>query len=81
MNGQVERMNRTLKEATVNATNTTATTSSGRISRSPGCLKHARQFKTLRGLTPCEHVHHVSTEEPERFRLHPSHDILGPSGR
>jgi hypothetical protein len=39
---------------------------------------HARQLKTLRGLTPCEHVRQVWTKEPERFRLDPSHHIPGP---
>src|SRR3954470_11812788 len=39
---------------------------------------HARRLKTLRGLTPYEHVLQVWTKEPERFRLDPSHHIPGP---
>ncbi len=34
---------------------------------------HARGLKTLRGLTPYEHVHQARTKEPEHFRLDPSH--------
>src|SRR5206468_4686218 len=39
---------------------------------------HARRLKTLRGITPYEHVLQVWTKEPERFRLNPSHYIPGP---
>ncbi len=39
---------------------------------------HARRLKTLRGLTPYEHVLQTWTKEPERFRLDPSHHIPGP---
>jgi hypothetical protein len=39
---------------------------------------HARRLKTLRGLTPYEHVLQVWTKEPERFRFDPSHHIPGP---
>ena len=39
---------------------------------------HARRLKTLRGLTPYEHVLQVWTKEPERFTLDPSHHIPGP---
>ncbi|GEP12439.1 hypothetical protein MGN01_42840 [Methylobacterium gnaphalii] len=38
----------------------------------------ARRLKTLRGLTPYEHVLHVWMKEPERFRLDPSHHMPGP---
>jgi hypothetical protein len=59
-----------------------------RISANPGvaprCLipldayNHARRLKTLRGLTPYEHILQVWTKEPDRFRLDPSHHIPGP---
>ena len=39
---------------------------------------HARRLKTLRGLTPYEHVCRVWTKEPQCFRRDPSHHITGP---
>ncbi|MBA9064436.1 hypothetical protein GGQ91_003837, partial [Methylobacterium fujisawaense] len=39
---------------------------------------HARRLKTLRGLTPYEHVLQVWTKQPKRFKLDPSHHIPGP---
>lgn len=38
---------------------------------------HVRRVKTLRGLTPCEHVLQIWTKEHERFRLNLSHHIPG----
>lgn len=40
----------------------------------------ARRPKTLRGLTPCEHVVTCRTEEPDLFRIDPSHHMPGPNG-
>jgi hypothetical protein len=39
---------------------------------------HARRLKTLRGLTPYEVIGQAWTNEPTRFKLDPSHHILGP---
>jgi hypothetical protein len=39
---------------------------------------HALRLKTLRGLTPYEFVYQVWTNEPDRFRLDPSHRSTGP---
>jgi transposase InsO family protein len=78
-NGQVERMNRTLKEATVKRYHYE---SHGQLRTHLqlflDAYNHARRLKTLRGLTPYEHVLRVWTKEPERFRLDPSHHIPGP---
>jgi len=39
---------------------------------------YGRRLKTLRGLTPYEFICQTWTNEPERFRLDPSHHIPGP---
>ena len=39
---------------------------------------HAHRLKTLRGLTPCEFIRQVWANEPDRFRLDPSHHIPEP---
>ena len=70
-NGQVERMNRTLKDATVKRYDY----DSHEQLRTDLQL---RRLKTLRGLTPYEHVLQVWTKDPERFRLDPSYHIPGP---
>src|SRR4051794_9067216 len=51
---------------------------SGHLQLFLDAYNHARRLKTLRGLTPYEHVLQVWTKEPERFRLDPSHHIPGP---
>jgi len=78
-NGQVERMNRTLKEATVKRYHYESHDQlRTHLQLFLDAYNHARRLKTLRGLTPYEHVLQVWTKEPERFRLDPSHHILGP---
>ncbi len=37
------------------------------------------RLKTLRGLTPYEFICQAWTKQPERFRLDPSHHMLGPN--
>jgi hypothetical protein len=37
----------------------------------------AKPFKTLRGLTPYEHICKVWTTQPNRFRLNPLHHTVG----
>jgi len=37
----------------------------------------AKRFKTLRGLTPYEHICKVWTTQPNWFRLDPLHHIVG----
>jgi len=78
-NGQVERMNRTLKEATVKRYHYESHDQlRTHLQLFLDAYNHARRLKTLRGLTPYEHVLQVWTKEPERFRLDPSHHIPGP---
>jgi transposase InsO family protein len=78
-NGQVERMNRTVKEATVKRYHYDSHDQlRAHLNLFVDAYNHARRLKTLRGLTPYEFICQVWTKEPERFRLDPSHHIPGP---
>ena len=78
-NGQVERMNRTLKDATVKRYHYDTHDQLGaHLALFVDAYNHARRLKTLRGLTPYEFIVQTWTREPERFRLDPSHHIPGP---
>ncbi|MBM2716243.1 IS481 family transposase, partial [Mesorhizobium caraganae] len=39
----------------------------------------AKRLKSLSGLTPFEHICKIWTEQPQRFRLNPSHHMAGPN--
>ena len=79
-NGQVERMNRTLKEATVRRYHHE---SHGQLRRHLDDFINAynfgRRLKTLRGLTPYETISAAWTKQPERFTLNPLHHTPGPN--
>jgi transposase InsO family protein len=78
-NGQVERMNRTIKEATVKRHHHDGHDQlRAHLQLFVDAYNYARRLKTLRGLTPYEFVCQVWTKEPERFRLNPSHHIPRP---
>jgi transposase InsO family protein len=78
-NGQVERMNRTIKDATVKRYHyDTHKQLRSHLQLFVDAYNHARRLKTLRGLTPYEFVCHIWTKEPDRFRFNPSHYIPGP---
>jgi transposase InsO family protein len=77
-NGQVERMNRTIKDATVKRF---YYESHGQL-RSHladfvSAYNFAKRLKTLKGLTPYEFICRVWTNEPERFTLDPLHQMPG----
>lgn len=77
-NGQVERMNRTLKDATVRRYYyDTHDQLRGHLGDFLTAYNFARRLKTLRGLTPYEYICKVWTTEPERFRLNPIHQMPG----
>jgi transposase InsO family protein len=77
-NGQVERMNRTIKDATVKRYHYGSHDELRRHLRLfVDAYNHARRLKTLRGLAPYEFIRRAWTEEPQRFRLDPSHHIPG----
>ena len=78
-NGQVERMNRPLKEATVHRYHYA---SHGQLRRHladfVNAYNYARRLKTLKGLTPYEYICKIWTTEPHRFTLDPLHQMPGP---
>ena len=77
-NGQVERMNRTIKDATVRrfyyATHERLRT---HLRIFLDAYNFAKRLKGLRGLTPYERICQLWTECPERFRLNPHHHTVG----
>lgn len=78
-NGQVERMNRTIKDAAVKRYHyDTHEQLQAHLQLFVDAYNHARRLKTLCGLTPYEHVLQVWTKQPKRFKLDPSHHIPGP---
>ena len=78
-NGQVERMNRTIKDATVKRYHYGSHDQlRTHLQLFVDAYNHARRLKSLRGLTPSEFVCQTWTKEPARFRLDPSHHIPGP---
>ncbi|MDF2118715.1 IS481 family transposase [Roseiarcaceae bacterium H3SJ34-1] len=79
-NGQVERMNRTVKDATVKAYHYDDHDQLRRhLSNFVDAYNFARRLKTLKGLTPYEFVCKSWTAEPERFRISPLHKMMGPN--
>jgi transposase InsO family protein len=77
-NGQVERMNRTLKEATVRRYHyETHDQLREHLGAFLAAYNFAKRLKTLRGLTPYEFICKRWTENPDQFRLDPIHHKLG----
>jgi transposase InsO family protein len=78
-NGQVERMNRTIKDATVKRYHYDGHDQlRAHLQLFLDAYNHARRRETLRGLPPHEFVCQAWMKEPGRFRLDPSHHIPGP---
>jgi transposase InsO family protein len=77
-NGQVERMNRTIKEATVKRFHYDDHEQLRRhLADFVSAYNFARRLKTLKGLTPYEFICRIWTKEPERFKLDPIHQMPG----
>ena len=77
-NGQVERMNRTIKEATVKRFHYDSHLQLERhLTDFISAYNFGRRLKTLKGLTPDEFICKQWTREPERFRLNPLHQMPG----
>jgi hypothetical protein len=77
-NGQVERMNRTLKEATVKKYHyETHDQLKQHLHTFLMAYNFAKRLKTLKGLTPYEHICKMWTTELKRFRVNPFHHTLG----
>ncbi len=77
-NGQVERMNRTLKEATVyRSYYDTHQQLREHLTTFLLAYNFAKRLKTLKGLTPYEYICQQWQKQPERFLSDPSHLTLG----
>jgi transposase InsO family protein/transposase len=77
-NGQVERMNRTLKEATVKRYHYDTHDQLRRhLAEFVTAYNFARRLKTLKGLTPYEYICQAWTKESQRFNLNPPHQMPG----
>ena len=77
-NGQVERVNLTIKEATVRRYHYAGHDQlRTHLADFIAAYNHARRLKMLRGLTPYEYIVKCWTEEPERFRINPTHHMPG----
>ncbi len=77
-NGQVERMNRTLKEATVKRYHyETHDQLREHLAAFLDAYNFAKRLKTLRGLTPYEAVCKAWADKPDRFRYDPTHLTSG----
>ena len=77
-NGQVERMNRTIKDATVKRYHYDDHAQlRSHLADFLDAYNFARRLKTLSGLTPYEYICKIWTSEPERFTLDPTHQMPG----
>jgi hypothetical protein len=77
-NGQVERMNRTLKEATVKRYYyDNHQQLKEHLYNFLNAYNFAKRLKTLQGLTPYEYIIKCWQKEPKRFTLNPCHHTLG----
>lgn len=77
-NGQVERMNRTIKDATVKRFHYEDHDQLRRhLADFISAYNFARRLKTLKGLTPYEFIRKIWTNEPKRFRSEPNQQMTG----
>jgi transposase InsO family protein len=77
-NGQVERMNRTIKEATVQRYHYDSHQQlEQHLSDFVAAYNFGRRLKTLKGLTPYEFICKCWASEPQRFTLNPLQQMPG----
>jgi len=77
-NGQVDRLNRTIKDATVKRFHDDDHAQfEAHLADFIAADTFGRRLKTPRGLTPYEYICKVWTSEPDRFRLDPIHQRPG----
>ena len=77
-NAQVERMNRTIKEATVQRYHYDRHEQlRHHLDDFVSAYNFGRRLKTLNGLTPYEFICKCWTSQPERFTLNPLHQMPG----
>lgn len=79
-NGQVERMNRTIKDATVKRYHYDSHNQLRKhLIDLVAAYNFGRRLKTLKGLTPYEAICKAWLKEPFRFTSDPIHQIPGPN--
>jgi hypothetical protein len=79
-NGQVERMNRTIKEATIKRFHhETHDQLREHLVNFVAAYNCAKRLKTRKGLTPCEYICKCWTKEPQRMTSYPYHQTPGPN--
>ena len=79
-NGQVERMNRTIKDATVKRYHYDSHEQLRRhLDDFVSAYNFGRRLKSLKGLTPYEFICKTWTSQPKRFTLDPLHQMPGPN--
>lgn len=79
-NGQVERMNRTIKEATVKRYHYESHDQlKEHLEIFLLAYNHAKRLKALKGLTPPEYVYKCWTSQPTLFKTKHVHYTLGPN--
>ena len=77
-NGQVERMNRTIKEATISRYHYDDHKQLRQhLDTFIAAYNYGRRLKTLKGLTPYEFICKCWTNQPDRFRINPIHQMPG----
>ena len=77
-NGQVERMNRTLKEATIKKYHYQShQILKEHLQDFMMAYNYAKRLKALRGLTPYQYIISIFTQKPELFIINPYHHTLG----
>jgi transposase InsO family protein len=75
-NGQVERMNRTIKDATTKRYHYDSHDQLQRhLELFLDAYNHARRLKTLKGLTPAQFIRKERQSKPELFHEEPCHLI------
>jgi transposase InsO family protein len=75
-NGQVERMNRTTKKASVKRFHYESHDQlRAHLADFMAAYNFARRLKTLSGLTPYEYIAKIWTSEPDRFIVNPIHHM------
>ena len=78
--GQVERMNRTIKDATVKRFHYDSHDQLRQhLADFIAAYNFGRRLKTLKGLTPYEVIYKAWLREPHRFTSDPTHQIPGPN--
>ena len=77
-NSQVERMNRTVKDATVKRYHYDSHDQlRSHLNDFVSAYNFARRLKTLKGLTLYEYICNIWTKEPKKLRLNPIHQMPG----